>query len=348
MCGVCRAKKTCCLQALVLNVYLIMGGSQSGIRPSKEEAGRRPKAVLKGPFAELQAFLMTDVNKEMFNLGVGSYAVVKQITCKGKTFAAKQLHDSLFNLASSEERSALLSQFARECRLLQRAAHPNIVKFIGVHMDKASPLPYLVMELMHTTLSSYLENNGKPATPSDYYILSDVALGLQFLHKHIPAIIHRDLSANNILLSLALQAKISDLGMAKIIDCNVNQKTKLTQTKAPGTLCYMPPEALVEIPHYDTSIDTYSFGVLMVHLLCGQWPIAGPGNIVKSSNPDQLIAVNEFDRRMMFIKKIGLDHVLMPLIRRCLHNSPAGRPSASDIAETVMAVMVCFWVSTCS
>ena len=316
-----------------------MGGSTS-----KQQQGRHPpKPILKGPFSELQTFLLTDVSEEMSELGCGSYAVVKKITCKGETFAAKQLHTTLFNFANAEEQKAMLVHFARECGLLQRAAHPNVVKFVGLHLPRESPLPYLVMEFMKTTLSAHLEHNGRPETPTDHHILSDVALGLQFLHKHIPPIIHRDLSANNVLLSSNLQAKISDLGMAKFIEKNMTEKSKLTQTKAPGTLCYMPPEALAELPKYDTSIDTYSFGVLIIHLLCGKWPIAGPGNIVNPTNPDDLRAVTEFDRRMKFIEEIGLEHPLMPLIRKCLHNNPVSRPSASVIAETIMAAMVCLF-----
>lgn len=332
-----------------------MGGTatkQAVGDPSKQARGRertvkkRPittkarSATLNGPFAELETFLMADVSEEMPHLGKGSYAIVKKLTHKGETYAAKQLHTTLFDFASSEEREGMLTQFARECRLLQRAAHPNVVKFVGLHMDKVSPLPYLVMELMKTTLSAHLDTFGKPETPTDYHILSDVALGLQFLHKHIPPIIHRDLSANNVLLSSTLQAKISDLGMAKIIDRNPNEKLKLTQTKAPGTACYMPPEALSEVPDYDTNIDTYSFGVLVIHLLCGQWPIPSLGSVVNPENSDDLIPVTEFDRRIKFINDIGHDHPLISLIQKCLHNNPDSRPSAPSIAERVMAVMV--------
>lgn len=321
-----------------------MGGTASkptGRQPGVKRPRHKGSATLKGPFTELQTFLMTDVDGEMSDLGAGSYAVVKQITCKGQKLAAKQLHSTLFDSASEEEREGMLAQFAKECRLLQRATHPNVVKFVGLYInEKQSPLPYLVMEFMQTTLSAYLDKNGRPETPSDYYILSDVALGLQFLHKHIPSIIHRDLSANNVLLSSTLQAKISDLGMAKIINHSPNQMSKLLQTKAPGTACYMPPEALTEVPEYDTSIDTYSFGVLMIHLLCAQWPFPAPANKVNPDNTDELIPFNEVERRMKFIEEIGLDHPLISLIKRCLHNNPALRPNASDIAETVMEVMV--------
>ena len=59
-------------------------------------------------------------------------------------------------------------------------------------------------------------------------------------------IIHRDLSPNNILLSYDSVAKISDLGVARVVKAGTkNTKSKLT--KAPGTMDFMPPEALVHV-----------------------------------------------------------------------------------------------------
>ena len=318
-----------------------MGANASSKQGTLQRQKKQPLPNLAGPFSELQQLVLDDVSEDMTELGSGSYAVVKKISRRGEPLAAKQLHETLFNYASSEEKTAMLTQFARECRLLQRAAHPNVVKFVGLHRDRVLPVPYLVMEYMQTTLSGYLDKlQGKPDSPTALRILSDVALGLQFLHKHIPAIIHRDLSANNVLLSSKLQAKISDLGMAKIIDQGAGQKTRLTQTKAPGTLCYMPPEALRDKPTYDTSIDTFSFGVLMIHVLSGEWPLAVHGAMMDPDNSEKLIALTEFECRRKYVDIAGKDHPLMPLVKNCLHNNPGSRPTASDIAETVMAVLV--------
>ena len=43
-------------------------------------------------------------------------------------------------------------------------------------------------------------------------ILEDVARGLLYLHRHDPTIVHRDLTAKNVLLTSSLVAKISDFG----------------------------------------------------------------------------------------------------------------------------------------
>ena len=87
------------------------------------------------------------------------------------------------------------------------------------------------------------------------FILHDVSLGLSYLHGHHPAIIHRDLSSNNVLLTRNLTAKIGDLGMAKMI--RASKQTKSRFTRAPGTVDFMPPEALVEDPDYGTPVDVF-------------------------------------------------------------------------------------------
>ena len=87
-------------------------------------------------------------------------------------------------------------------------------------------------------------------------ILHDVAEGLSYLHSRNPPVIHRDLSPNNILLKhlpLLPVAKIADLGVAKVINVD-DTKSKQYLTKAPGTVHFMPPEALEDDPQYDTLI----------------------------------------------------------------------------------------------
>jgi len=64
-----------------------------------------------------------------------------------------------------------------------------------------------------------------------YGILRDVALGLVYLHEHSPPIIHRDLSASNVLLTSNMNVKLSDLGVAKILNLTPAQMAKIMQTK---------------------------------------------------------------------------------------------------------------------
>ena len=145
--------------------------------------------------------------------------------------------------------------------------HPNITKFLGIcyvpELSASLGLPVLVMEKLDRSLDDYLEKTREPiAFDSKRSILQDVAEGLIYLHEHEPLIIHRDLTARNILLTnvftqdhVQLLAKITDFGNSRFIDLQANQRL----TRLPGTPSYMPPEASSQ---YGASLDIFSFGHL--------------------------------------------------------------------------------------
>ena len=280
-------------------------------------------------------------------LGIGSYAIVKEITFREKKYAAKQMHAILFENATRQQKIDMLARFAKECKLLQSVKHPNIVEFVGVHLDMTSQLPLLVMELLVVTWSSYLDTHGIPDTATYHNVLCDVANGLHFLHQHSPPIIHRDLSANNVLLSSTRQAKISDLGVAKVLNPSLHQ-----MTTAPGTPVYMPPEALAGDTQYTISIDVFSFGVLMLHTLCGTWPFPSPATIVDPKNPESVIGISELQRRKQFIEMIDSSHLLNKPIQQCLQNYPASRPNIADLLDILIThnqvyIYIYIYICTC-
>ena len=115
--------------------------------------------------------------------------------------------------------------------------------------------------------------------------------------------------------------------------------TQMTQTKAPGTPCYMPPEALTAKPKYTSKIDIYSYGVLIIHTLCGRWPF--PEGVFRPDpqNPDTMIPISEVERRAEYLQEIGNDHPLMTVICQCLSNSPAQRPEAQTLLDQVNTIL---------
>ena len=292
-----------------------------------------------GTVSALRRFELSGVHDTGREVGCGSYAVVKELKFQGLKCVGKKIHDELFNSATPQEQAAMLERFAGECELLGGLHHPCIVQFLGVCFEQGSPLPVLVMEYLHTTLSACLERYDVLPKEISYGILHDVILGLCYLHKLSPSIIHRDLSANNVLLTSNMNAKISDLGVAKILNLTPAQMTQMTQTKAPGTPCYMPPEALIAKPKYTSKMDIYSYGVLIIHTLCGRWPFPGEAFHLDPQNPGIIIPVSEVERRAEYLQEIGNDHPLIGLIRQCLSNSPAHRPEAPAILEQVNAIL---------
>ena len=155
--------------------------------------------------------------------------------------------------------------------------------------------------------------------------------------KHSPPIVHRDLSANNVLLTSSMTGKISDLGVAKILNLTPAQMTQRMSTQAPGTPCYMPPEALRARLTYTSKIDIYSYGVMVIHVLCGRWPFPDDAFRPDPRNPDVMLPVLELDRRAEYLRDIGQDHPLMGLISQCLSNAPTRRPEASEILRQIIA-----------
>ena len=134
----------------------------------------------------------------------------------GLKCAGKKIHELL--LLRQGDTSYTLRRFEEECRLLSQVRHPNIVQFLGVHFQPGVRAPILVMEFLPTNLTSCIEQHGIFPNEISYSILYDVALGLCYLHGQTPAIIHRDLSSNNVLLTSNMTAEISDLGGARILN----------------------------------------------------------------------------------------------------------------------------------
>ena len=242
-----------------------------------------------GAAGALRLFELDGVRDAGRVVGYGSYAVVKELEYHGLKCMGKKFHRILYESATPHEKAAMLEQFAGECELLAGLHHPCIVQFLGVWFEQGSQLPVLVMEYLHTTLSACLERYGVLPEEISYGILRDVALGLCFLHERSPPIMHCDLSANSVLLTSNINAKLSDLGVAKILNLTPAQMSQVTQIQAPGTPCYMPPEALSAKPKYNTKLDVYSYGVLIIHTLCGRWPFPGDAFCPDPRNPDAVI-----------------------------------------------------------
>ena len=102
--------------------------------------------------------------------------------------------------------------------------------------------------------------------PVKISILTDTCSGLVYLHSMESPIVHRDLTARNVLLTESLRAKITDLGNSRMVNFRPGQLAQ-TLTKTPGTTVYMPPEALSESHRYGLSLDMFSFGHLALFVL---------------------------------------------------------------------------------
>ena len=189
----------------------------------------------------------------------------------------------------------------------------------------------MVMEMMAGSLTAFVDKYEKIPIQIKFSIVHDISLGLCYLHNHHPPIVHRDLSPNNILLTTHHVAKISDLGVAKVIQAD----SRKTMTKAPGTVDFMPPEALDKRPVYGPPMDVFSLGAIILHTFNQQWP--SPCSQVQfDPMTRKMIALSEVERRQEYMDKmIGEAEVLRSLVEECLDYDPIVRPSIVTVCEKV-------------
>jgi len=258
-------------------------------------------------------------------IGKGSYGRVIEVYVHGTLCAAKEVHAILVEGVTPAEHEATKQSFLTECVNASRIHHPNIVQVLGIHYPTPeAKLPWLVMEMMECSLKGMLEKYEKDKVPLHLKlsILVDISQGLEFLHGL--DIIHRDLSSNNILLTKHFIAKIADLGVAKAIEIK-------TQTQAPGTLHFMPPETLLVQPRYGKPVDVFSLGCVACHVMSHQWP--EPKDLLPEGS---LTAITELQRRQNYL--LSCTQPLKQLVESCLQNAPEQRPQVSDVCKELKEI----------
>ena len=241
--------------------------------------------------------------------------------------------------------------------------HPNITQFLGLCFLPGTQLPLLVMERLEMSLDDLLEHMPNLPLSLKRSVLEDVASGLLYLHERPSPVIHRDLTAKNVLLTSSLVAKITDMGNSRIIDMRPGQMAR-TLTNLPGTLVYMPPEALDDRSCYGPSLDIFSFGHLalftitqvyrnMDFSLMTTFLQVFPGSLLPSTflNPDNSGGIRgrtELERREQYIDLLesslrifSLSHPdLIHLVKQCLHNDPQQRPNTDELLTKLQRMKV--------
>ena len=275
--------------------------------------------------------------------------------------AAKTIHPILQGGLSKAA-----SEFVRECQLMSTLRHPNIVQFLGVAFFPGWRLPALVMERLLTSLHDLLDPVTQPhrdAVPALAFfsmalkcsVLQDVARGLAYLHGQSPPIIHRDLSAKNVLLNSGMVGKIADLGVARIAP---RIRAAATMTTGPGASVYMLPEATAaatsdkDKAKYDTSIDIFSLGVVTIFTVGETFPCDPLAPTYLNEDSGLLVARTELQRRSEYMEcvhdklracgQLRADQPFIRLIQQCLHNGPQKRPSILEVQCLLEEARACF------
>ena len=172
------------------------------------------------------------------------------------------------------------SMFMDEARLTARLRHPNIVPTLDIVHEDGHLL--LVMEYVEGASLAHLlraaANNGtRIPVPIACAIVHDVLLGLHEAHEakdddNAPlAIVHRDVSPQNVLVGIDGLARVLDFGVAK-----ARQNTHHSNdNEIKGKIPYMPPEQLFG-EAIDHKVDVYAAGVTLWEALVCERLFDGP------------------------------------------------------------------------
>lgn len=268
--------------------------------------------------------------KKNKKLGSGAFGVVFKGVYKFRPCAVKVLHQLATEIqtdlpATGDGQEETKKAFKIECAFLKSFDHPNVVQHLSTTKHPSSGQAILVTELMDYSLRSYLSNE-TPTAQVETSICKDIASALAYIHGR--SIVHRDLCGDNVLLNrVGPVAKISDFGMSRIIDCSAMSSTLTALGHRMG---YLPPEApLIESSRYDSSLDVFSFGVIMTQIVHTLETVKSPKD------------------RNYYVAQIDHSHRLKPWILRCLNKSKDKRPLASDLEDELKRIInsVCVQLS---
>lgn len=197
--------------------------------------------------------------------GMGSVYRVERIGEGGihQTGALKIIHKSLVT-------SSHIERFRLEQQILSRLEHPEIARFIDSGITPEG-VPYMVMEYVEgTPILDYCDSHYL-SIKQRLELFKTVCRTVQYAHKSL--VVHRDLKSENILVTPEGQVKILDFGIAKLLDPDLYEFSRIETL--PGirllSLEYASPEQIRGEP-VTTSSDLYSLGILLYKLLTGLHP----------------------------------------------------------------------------
>ena len=234
------------------------------------------------------------------NRSFGPYQLVRRLGMGGmaETFEAVRLGPGGFEqrvcvkriLPTFEQDQQFVRLFLEEARLAARLRHANIVQVIDFGVADGSH--YLALELVQgCDLRELLRGEraraaaapgGPPAGLTSglvAFIAQEIALALEVAHGGAEAIVHRDISPSNVLLSTAGEVKLSDFGIARAIGNHQATATSTVKGKVP----YMAPEYALR-GHVDRRVDLFALGVLLYECLAGARPFDGTSELDTLAN----------------------------------------------------------------
>ena len=220
------------------------------------------------------------------------------------------------------ELESLSQSFLREASIAGGLNHPNIVTIFDV--GQAEGLAYIAMEYLRGQhLSDFASPDRLLPVEKVLDLLGRAAMALDYAHAH--NVVHRDIKPANIMYdSLSDSVKLTDFGIAKLIDAN-RTRTGIVL----GTPAFMSPEQL-EGKNVNGHTDLFALGVSLYQLLTGHLPFRGA-----SMTKLMFVIANEPHQAVTAVRA-DLPKWLDGVIDRALAKDPAERfQTGAEMAAAV-------------
>ncbi len=171
-----------------------------------------------------------------------------------------------------------IERFRREARTAARLSHPNIV---ALHDYGSTDDSYfIVMEYIEgRTVGEIIADDGPLRPVRVAEIASDVAAALE--RAHGAGLVHRDVTSSNVMISTNGETKVTDFGIARVMDEHDQQTTAGGNTVL-GTAAYISPEQ-AQGQDVDERTDIYSLGIVMFEMLTGRPPFMADNPLALAS-----------------------------------------------------------------
>ncbi len=204
---------------------------------------------------------------------LGNYDVVSKIAeggmgtvYKGRNRSTGEVVAIKVIAAATAKNPVLLQRFEREFLAARVLDHPNVVK--ALDYCGTGPHPFLVMEFVDgESIGQRIERKGPIVEAEAIRLVAQVCEGLQRAHKQ--GLVHRDVKPDNILITREGVAKLTDMGLVKDVEGDLN----LTKTgRGLGTPHFMAPEQFRNAKNVDVRGDIYSLGATLYAMVTGTIP----------------------------------------------------------------------------
>ncbi|KAF3777329.1 G-type lectin S-receptor-like serine/threonine-protein kinase [Nymphaea thermarum] len=270
-------------------------------------------------------------------LGAGGFGQVYRGTLGNRTIVAVK---RLEGIEQGEK------QFRMEVAAISSTHHLNLVRLIGFCSEGRHRL--LVYEFMRNgSLDSFIfsDNAARLDWDARFRIALGTARGIAYLHEECrDCIVHCDIKPENILLDDNYNAKVSDFGLAKLINHKDNQYRTLTSVR--GTRGYLAPEWRANLPITSKS-DVYSFGMVLLEMISGRrnFDVSGETGMKKFSS----WAFEEFERGNIerivdnrILKQADMEQVLRAVQASfwCIQEQPSQRPHMGKVVQMLEGILV--------